>query len=120
MCIERETLGIAVLSVCLGGGLLACGSGPLEVEFEPSHSLTISAGRELDVTLGTVGPGDYASPPTISSTAVRFLDVQLVAPYVPAGPRQQFRFMAVGPGDAVITFHHTDGGPTVEDTVRVH
>lgn len=99
--------------------LLGCGAGPLEVEFEPSHSFTISVGRELDVTLGTVGPGAYASSPTISSSAIQFLDVQEVVPVVPAGPRQRFRFKAVAPGDAVITFHHTEGGSTVEDTVHV-
>ena len=107
-------LTLAVLS------LLGCGAGPFEVAFEPSHSLSISAGRELDVTLGTVGPGEYASPPTISSSAIQFLDVEEVGPAVPAGPRQRFRFRAVAAGDAVITFHHTAGGSTIEDTVHVH
>jgi hypothetical protein len=72
------------------------------------------------VTLGTVGPGAYASPPRISSGAIQFLDVQEVVPVVPAGPRQRFGFRAAAPGDAVVTFHHTEGGSTIEDTVHVH
>lgn len=106
--------------VCLGCSLLGCGTDPLAVDYEPSHSLTISSGRELDVTLGTAGPGEYASPPTVSSAAIRFLDVQSVLPAVPAGAQQRFRFTAVAPGEAVITFHHTGGGQTVEDTVVVN
>ena len=59
------------------------------------------------------------SPPLVSSGAVRFLDVRLVTPSVPAGPTQQFRFEAVGRGVAVIIFHHTAQNPTIEDTVNV-
>ena len=113
------TPGLSGILICLSCSLLACGADPLAVDFEPSHSLRISAGRELDVTLGTAGPGEYASPPTVSSAAIRFLDVQPVMPAVPAGAQQRFRFTAVAPGEAVITFHHTDGGRTVEDTVVV-
>jgi hypothetical protein len=56
----------------------------------------------------------------VSSAAVRFLDVRLVTPAVPAGPTQRFRFEAVGPGLAVIVFHHTVQGPAIEDTIDVH
>jgi hypothetical protein len=85
----------------------------------PSHTLSIKAGRELQLTLQTIGAGVYASPPTVSSPAIRFLDVSLVTPATPAGPTQQFRFEAVAPGTAVIVFHHTDQGPTIEDTINV-
>jgi hypothetical protein len=100
-------------------GLVACGQGPLEAYGSPSSTFSIKAGRELDLTLGTVGPGEYESPPAVSSAVVRFLDVQVVAPPVPAGVRQQFRFETVRPGVAVIVFHHTARGPTIEDTVDV-
>ena len=108
------------LIVGAGLGLVGCGQGPVEENGAPSHTLTVKAGRELELTLQTVGPGEYASPPSLSSGAVRFLDVQLVTPAVPAGPTQRFRFEAVQPGDAVIVFHHTGQDPTVEDTVHVH
>jgi hypothetical protein len=98
-------------------GLVGCG-GPLEANGAPSQTLTIKAGRELELTLHTTGPGEYASPPLISSAALRFLDVRLGAPN-PAGPTQRFRFEAVQPGVAVIVFQHTAQGPTIEDTVNV-
>ena len=101
-------------------GLSNCGQGPLEDNGAPSHTLSIEQGRVLQLKLQTVGPGEYASPPVISSAAVRFLDVQPVLPAVPAGLTQRFRFDAAEPGDAVIVFHHTAQGPTVEDTIEVH
>jgi hypothetical protein len=100
-------------------GLAACGQGPLEAYGSPSSTFSIKAGRELELTLGTVGPGEYESPPAVSSAVVQFLDVRSGSP-VPAGARQQFRFEAVRPGVAVIVFHHTEQGPTIEDTVEVH
>jgi hypothetical protein len=101
-------------------GLVGCGQGPLEANGVPSQTLSIKAGRELELTLHTTGPGEYASPPLMSSAAVRFLDVRVVAPIVPAGPTQRFRFEAVRPGVAVIVFQHTAQGPTIEDTINVH
>jgi hypothetical protein len=100
--------------------LSACGQESLEANGVPSHSISIKAGRTLELTLQTIGPGEYVSPPTISSTAVRWRDVRLVTPAVPAGPTQRFRFEAVAPGRAVIAFHHTVQGTTIEDTVDVH
>src|SRR4051812_723747 len=101
--------------VPLGGlvalGLVGCGQGPLEANGVPSQALSIKAGRELELTLQTIGPGEYASPPVVSSAAVRFLDVRLVAPAVPAGLTQRFRFEAARPGVAIIVFQHTAQGP---------
>jgi hypothetical protein len=98
----------------------ACGQGPLEANGIPSHSVSIKTGRTLELTLQTIGPGEYASPPSVSSSSIRWLDVTLVTPAVPAGPTQRFRFEAVAPGRAVIVFHHTAQGTTIEDTVDVH
>jgi hypothetical protein len=101
-------------------GLTGCGQAALEANGVPSHTLSITTGRELEITLQTIGPGEYASPPVVSSTDVRFLDVRVVTPAVPAGPTQRFRFEAVGQGVAVIVFHHTGQNPTIEDTIIVH
>ncbi len=105
----------------MGTGLLseAC-SDPLEVNGAPPRTLALQVGQEVDMRLQTVGPGEYSSPPTISSSAVRFLGASVVGPYVPAGPTQVFRFMAVARGQAVVTFHHTDDDPEVRDTMNVH
>jgi hypothetical protein len=107
----------------LGGlvfaGVFGC-DGPLEANGEPSRSFSIEAGQELELTLGTTGPGGYASPPEISSSAVRFLDVGIVGPPTPGGARQLFRFKGIVPGVAVIVFHNAEQDRTVEDTVNVH
>ena len=103
----------------LGLAVSACGQGSLEANGLPGHSLYIKAGQTLELTLRTIGPGEYASPPSISSPAVRWRDVSLVTPAVPAGPTQRFRFEAVASGRAVITFHHTVQSTTIEDTVDV-
>lgn len=100
-------------------GLAGCSQGPLETNGSPSHTISIKAGRELELTLQTIGPGEYVSPPRVSSAAVRFLDVRQGTP-VPAGATQLFRFEAVAPGVAVIVFQHKLQGPTIEDTIRVH
>lgn len=72
------------------------GKNPVSVSIKGSNSQTfiVPAGSEFTVTLGTVGPGEYSSPPTVSSEVVQFLDVSLVGPYVPAGPTQRFHFSA--------------------------
>jgi hypothetical protein len=100
-------------------GVFGCG-GPLEANGDPSRSFSIAAGQELELTLGTTGPGGYASPPDISTSAVRFLDVRLVGPPTPGGVRQLFRFKGMAPGVAVIVFHNAEQDRTVEDTVNVH
>ena len=89
-----------------------------DVEGTPA-TVTATVGRELDITLGTVGPGAYDSIPAISSPALRFLDAAVVPPYLPAGPRQRFRFMPVTRGTAVLTFTHSGSTPTVTISVTV-
>lgn len=108
------------LALVVAVELTGCGSGSLEANGVPSQTLSIEAGRVLELTLQTIGPGEYASPPLVSSAAVRFLDVQPVSPAVPAGPTQLFRFEAVTPGVAVIVFHHTVEDVPIEDTINVH
>jgi hypothetical protein len=84
-----------------------------------SQSLTVPVGTQFNVTLQTIGPGEYSSPPTVSSAAVHFLDVSQTAITVPAGPTQRFRFDATTRGKAIIVFQHTGNNPPVEDTVDV-
>jgi len=109
-----------LLPGCLVLALANCGQAPLEANGYPSHSLSIKSGRELELTLQTIGPGEYASPPVVSSPAVRFLEVALVTPAVPGGPTQRFTITAVSPGVAVVVFHHTvQTSTTVEDTINV-
>lgn len=101
--------------------LMACGADTVvSVNGTPTRTLSLAVGQELDLTLQTIGPGQYASPPIVSSAAVRFLEASFVGPAIPAGPTQRFRFRAEAPGQAVITFEHTGQNPVVQDTVVVH
>lgn len=116
----RTTSRCSIAAACVL--LSSCNaSGPLALELAgvPSRQISASVGQELRIRLQTIGPGEYASPPTIEGTAVIFLDASLVSPHVPAGPTQVFRFKAVAPGRAIIAFHHTGQNPTVSDTVLV-
>jgi hypothetical protein len=79
-------------------------------------------GQEIEVTLGNVGPATYLGPPTISSSAVTYLGVDVVPPYTPGGPTQLFRLRATRTGQAIVTFRRVLGDSLVsvlEDTVQV-
>jgi hypothetical protein len=103
----------------------ACsGAGPFEVYGVPSRSISIKVGQEVNVQMGTVGPGEYVSPPTLGGSAIAFLGVTTPTP-VPSGVEQLFHFKGVARGQAIISFHNTnppgaDGvHPDVIDTVNV-
>ena len=68
-----------------------------------------AVGDKIEVTLQTIGPGQYGNA-RVSSGAVVFLDESSVGPPVPAGPTQLYRFEAVDSGQADITVPH-DGDP---------
>ena len=91
----------------------------MEVSGAPSRTVYTSVGREVQVTLGTTGPGEYASPPLISGSAVDFINVAYVGPTTPGGVQQMFRLRAVAPGMAVAHFQHTDPARSVDDTIVV-
>jgi hypothetical protein len=81
----------------------------------------VNSGEELRITMPTVGPGEYESPPNISGSAVTFLDMTTINNQSPGGDIQLFRFKAVASGQALITFHNSspDLHPDVVDTVVV-
>ena len=64
---------------------------------------TVAVGQNLAITLGNVGPGVYSAP-VISAPIVRYLTVVDVPPITPAGPNQQFSFVALKPGRVTLTF----------------
>jgi hypothetical protein len=100
--------------------LVACGDNPLAVNGTPGRTIKVATGQEFTLKLQTIGPGEYASPPTISSPALQYLGVSFATPAVPAGPTQLFLFRAAAHGQAVVTFVHTGSNPSVEDTVVVN
>jgi len=80
--------------------------------------LSVALDDEIDVTLQTIGPGQYDEHPSVSSPAVAFSKVSILMP-VPGGPRQLFQFRAVTAGHAVISISHTGQNPRFEITVDV-
>lgn len=93
--------------------------GPLELLGAPSRTMSVAVNQELRIKLQTIGPGEYVSPPAITGSSLLFLGADVVGPYVPGGPTQEFRFKAVTRGQVIIEFHHTQYGPDVRDTVIV-
>jgi hypothetical protein len=100
----------------------ACrGPGPVEAN---SSSSSISVGEEIDFNMQVVGPGSYAVPPTLTGSAIEFLEVTSGGEN-PGGADQVFHFKAVASGITVITFveigNNTPGFPhnNVIDTVTV-
>ena len=111
--------------VVLAVACIACGDGIVSISADDlNRRLAIGVGQELRIDLGNVGPGVYGSPPEISSSALRFLDVDVIPPFTPAGPLQQFRFKGVSAGLAIIRFERplplNRGTMVVEDTVLVY
>jgi hypothetical protein len=113
---RRSVRCLAVAGLLLTG----CGSeGPTDPDESTGRAFTVQAGQHLEIRLQSIGPGEYRSPPTVSSASIRFQGVSLVTPHVPAGITQRFRFQAVAPGRAIVTFQHSERSPTVVDTVDV-
>jgi hypothetical protein len=110
---------LAVFIILSGTACNGTGVVSVAVTGNDSRTIAVPAATEFTVTLGTVGPGEFTSPPTISSSSVRFLDAAVVPPYTPGGPTQRFRFLATTPGRAIILFQHSYNNRSVEDTVEV-
>jgi hypothetical protein len=81
--------------------------------------LTVGLGDEIDVTLQTIGPGQYEERPSVSFPGVVFSKVSILTPPNPGGPRQLFQFTAVAEGHAVISIPHTVQNSRFEITVDV-
>jgi hypothetical protein len=97
-----------------------CGSEtPTDTTGSSGRAFTVQAGQELEIRLQSIGPGEYRSPPSVSSNAIRFRDVSLATPHVPAGVTQLYRFEAIAPGRAIVVFRHSEQSFTVIDTVDV-
>ena len=86
------------------------------------ETLRIAVGEELELTFQTrpSDPGEYESPPSISSSSLQFLDVTAFRPAPRAGLAQRFRFKGAIPGQAIVVIHHTGKSPVIRDTVNVH
>jgi len=80
---------------------------------------TVSApiGSEVDITLQTIGPGQYSTP-QLSSSSIQLVTTSQVTPVVPAGPTQLFRFAVLSAGTTTISIQSTGQNPTFTLTVQ--
>ena len=67
---------------------------------DSGRTVTVSAGDELDITLGSIG---NQGNPSVSSPAIRYEDSSLVGPANPGGPTILYKFTALRQGTATIT-----------------
>jgi hypothetical protein len=98
-----------------------CGDeGTLSIIGPSSRTVHTRVGYRVNVELATVGPGQFASPPAISTDVVRFLDLTYLGPPNPGSQTQRFSFVAEKSGLAVVRFVAEFGDQVVEDTIIVH
>jgi hypothetical protein len=69
------------------------------------QQVTARVGQAIQITLQTIGPGQYGSP-EISSAAIRFEGAAFAEEQNPGGPRQVYRFRARSEGEARINIPH--------------
>jgi hypothetical protein len=114
-----------VLGVLIAGILIFVKIWTYRSDADPrteGETLRIAVGEELELTFQTrpSDPGEYESPPSISSSSLQFLDVTAFRPLPQAGLAQRFRFKGAIPGRAIVVFHHSGKSPVIRDTVNVH
>lgn len=85
---------------------------------DTGSNVPAAPGQDIDVTLSTIGPGEYSTP-SISSDSVQFLGVITPAAQNPGGPTQEFQFGVERPGTAVITIPHTVKSTPFSVTITV-
>jgi hypothetical protein len=90
---------------------------PLTME-DLEKTVSAALGQEIDVTLQTIGPGQFAAP-ELSSSAVEFIEMSFPPNQNPGGPTQLYRFNAVSSGTVVITIKHTVADSVFTVTVTV-
>jgi len=73
--------------------------------------VSAKVGREIMITLQTIGPGEYAAP-RVSSASIRFGSE-------PRGPKQVYRFIAAVAGQGKLAIPHTGNNPTYQITIQV-
>lgn len=92
-----------------GGGDVAHADLALLGTPEVLNSLVqVKVHETIDLTLQTIGPGEYGEP-QLSSTAVVFDGTDAASPPNPGGPRQIYRFHAEAPGTVLVTIPHSEG-----------
>lgn len=71
--------------------------------------VSVRVGQQIEISLGTVGPGQYGAP-EISSSAVRLVNTALDWPANPGGPSFVYIFETVAEGEARVKVPVLNGG----------
>jgi hypothetical protein len=111
-----------MLVACAAFAVDAChGPSPFEVNGVVGTSSSIAVGQEIDIYMQNIGPGVYTVPPTLTGSALVFVEETTPCCPDPGGIQQLFHFKGVVSGRTVITFQSTGGfyPSTVIDTVTV-
>ena len=116
----RRLWMLAVMTASIAAG---CGKGiptsPVEENGFPLATISLAMGQKLDITMQTVGNGEFVSPPILDGSTLAFLDVTSGG-NVPAGARQIFHFEGIATGRTIIRFQNTNSpGSESSDTVVV-
>jgi hypothetical protein len=77
---------------------------------DTGRSVVAAVGDKIEVTLQTIGPGQYGDP-IVSSDSVMFLGESSAGAPNPGGARQLYQFDAVASGRADISIPHTGEVP---------
>ena len=80
--------------------------------------VSAKVGREIMITLQTIGPGEYAAP-RVSSASIRFEGTYFPKGQNPGGPKQVYRFIAAVAGQGKLAIPHTGNNPTYQITIQV-
>src|SRR5579863_274793 len=91
----------------------------LSLDFRDNgQRVTATVGQQIEITLGTIGPGRYGEP-QVSSSAIRYENVALEWPPTPGGPTQIYVFETAAEGEAEVEIAHTESGPAFAVTIQV-
>jgi hypothetical protein len=101
---------------------IGCGDDPISASIRGNtdQQVSVPVGTIVSAVLFITGPGEFVSPPEISSSNLEFMDVAFIDRVVaPGGRSQRFRFKAMRRGQSVITFRLSDDQNPM-DRIVVH
>ena len=93
--------------------IAGCGSSEHTITLtgaDTGRSVVAEVGDTIEVTLQTIGPGQYGDP-TLSSGAVTFLGQGPAGQPNPGGLQQLYRFEAAASGQCAIAIPYSGGPP---------
>lgn len=110
LTVDGDDSSISDAGIADGGSTTPAPSPILLNRAHAGGTILARVGQPIELTLQTVGPGRYGAP-TLSSSAVRFVDVTFPPEQNPGGPRQRYRFEAIREGSAALTIPHESSAP---------